>query len=253
VKSLAALLILLVLATVSRSASAQEYTRRSYILPKGSLELTGNPARPMMMGVNISDNSDLEPLHFPIHLYFGVTPDLTLGITHDRGLCVNCDEPYNDIGLGLLYGLVRKDIFELDLHVTAPLFQSFDPLFLSIRGGVLGRVNFGPIVAMVFDPSLKIGLTNRSVADGNNKEYLDLPLWFYFQATKVIVPFVGTNFHGPLDDYFDNIQIPLEGGMVFSVTPNIDLGFVFTFLNLLGAGGDFDYREIGFVGRFRFF
>jgi hypothetical protein len=249
---LTALLAFVLLATFGGEASAQVYTRRSYVLPKSSIELTGEPARPMMAGINLSEDANLEPFHFPIHLYFGVTDDLTLGITHDRGLCPNCDDVYNDVGMGILYNIVRDPSFELDLHVTAPLIQNFDPFFLSVRGGVLGRVNFGNLVALVFDPSLKIGITNRPDEDGNNKEYMYLPAWVYFQATEKLVPFVGTAFHAPLEDFFDAIQVPLEGGMVISVTNDIDLGFVLTFLNLMGAGGSFDYRELGFVGRFRF-
>lgn len=234
-------------------AEAQEFTRRSYAIPQGSVELTGTPARPMMMGISLSEDSDLEPVHFPIHVYFGVTDNLTLGITHDFGPCVNCDTVYNDLGLGIIYNLIRDPSFELDLHFTAPLFQRFEPrVDLSVRGGVLGRVNFGDVVALVFDPSLKIGLTNRPRSRSDNKEYLYLPAWFYFQATDVVVPFVGTAFHGPLEGYFDHLQIPLEGGVVFSVSQNVDLGFVFTFHNLLGRGGSGDWRELGFVGRFRF-
>jgi hypothetical protein len=249
---LAALFAFVLLAASAREASAQVYTRRSYVLPKSSIELTGEPARPKMAGINLSEDADLEPFYFPIHLYFGVTDDLTLGITHDRGLCPNCDDVYNDVGMGLLYGIVRDASFELDLHLTAPLIQNFDPFFLSVRGGVLGRVNFSNLVAMVFDPSLKIGITNRPDEDGNNKEYMYLPVWVYFQATDKLVPFVGTAFHGPIEGFFDNIQIPLEGGMVISVTNDIDLGFVLAFTNLFGNGGDFDYRDLGFVGRFRF-
>ena len=240
-------------ATLSRSASAQEYTRRSYVLPKSSVELTGDPARPMMASLNLSKNADLEPFHLPIHVYFGVTENLTLGITHDFGPCFNCDKFYNDVGMGLLYSLIREPSFELDLHLTAPLFQQFDPeVHLSVRGGVLGRVNLGEVVALVFDPSLKVGITGRPDNRGANREYLYLPAWFYFQANETIVPFVGTALHGPVEGFFDHVQIPLEGGMVFSVTRNIDLGFVLRFGNLFGEGGSFDWRELGFVGRFRF-
>jgi hypothetical protein len=248
---------LVVSATLCRTASAQEYTRRSYILPKGSVELTGEPARPMMAGLDLSKDQPgdptLEPFHLPIHVYFGVTENLTLGITHDFGPCFNCDRVYNDIGLGLLYSLVRNRDFELDLHLTAPLFQRFHPdVHLSVRGGVLGRVNLGDVVAFVFDPSLKVGLTGRPDPRGANREYLYLPAWFYFQATETVVPFVGTAFHAPVEGFFDHIQIPVEGGVVFSVSRNVDLGFVLRFHNLLGEGGSFDWRELGFVGRFRF-
>ena len=74
VAALAALGLLLSLVSV---ASAQVYTRRSYALPDGAVELTGNPARPMMAGINLSEGADMEPFHFPIHVYFGVTDDLT--------------------------------------------------------------------------------------------------------------------------------------------------------------------------------
>lgn len=241
-----------------RTASAQEYTRRSYILPKGSVELTGEPARPMMASLNLSENSDLEPFHLPIHVYFGVTEKLTLGVTHDFGPCFNCERAnggraYNDIGLGVLYSLVRDRDFELDLHLTAPLFQRFHrDVHLSVRGGVLGRINLGDVVAFVFDPSLKVGLTGRPDRRGANREYLYLPAWFYFQVNETVVPFVGTALHGPVEGFFDHIQIPLEGGMIFSVTQNVDLGFVLRFGNLFGEGGSFDWRELGFVGRFRF-
>jgi hypothetical protein len=251
------LFTLVISATLSRAASAQEYTRRSYILPEGSVELTGDPARPMMASLDLSEDKQwdpiFEPFHLPIHVYFGVSENLTLGITHDFGPCFNCDRAYNDVGLGLLYSLVRNRDFELDLHLTAPLFQRFHPdVHLSVRGGVLGRVNLGEVVALVFDPSLKIGFTGRSDRRGANREYLYLPAWFYFQATETIVPFVGTALHGPVEGFFDHIQIPLEGGMVFSVTRNVDLGFVLRFSNLLGEGGSADWRELGFVGRFRF-
>jgi len=240
-------------------AAAQLYTERSYILPQGSVELTGTPARPTMVVMNISDGEGVfDPFTTPVHLYFGVTKDLTLGVTHDRGPCFNCGDEQGDFynsagpGLGILYGLVKKPTFELDLHATAPLIPRFDPFHLSVRGGVLGRVNITPVVAFVFDPSLQIGLIGRPNDDGANRDYLFLPIWFYFQATDVVVPFVGTAMEGSLEGFGDNFQIPLEAGVIASVNRNIDLGGVFRFRNLMGRGGSADWRELGFVGRFRF-
>ena len=57
-------------------------------------------------------------------------------------------------------------------------------------------VNLGSITALVFDPSLYVGFTNRRRF--GNREGLDLPFWFYFQATDVVVPFVGSAVSGPL-------------------------------------------------------
>jgi hypothetical protein len=46
--------------------------------------------------------------------------------------------------------------------------------------------------------------------------------------------------------------IPVEGGVVFEVTNDIDLGAVLRFYNLLGRNGDGDGREPGMLARFRF-
>jgi hypothetical protein len=149
--------------------------------------------------------------------------------------------------MGLLYNFVRTPTFELDLHLTAPLIRVFDPFFLAVRGGVIGRVNISHVVAFVFDPSLLIGLTNRNQG---NREVLGLPFWFFFQATDVVVPYVGSAIYAPLED--GDPAIPLEGGVIASVSNNVDLGGALIFGNLNNDGGALDARALGFIGRFRF-
>jgi hypothetical protein len=252
------LALCLALLLVSRSASA-EFTTHSFTVPPGHVEITGMPARPSMVALDLSKDSDLTPFHLPLHVYFGVSDKLTLGITHEvgpfyryGGPCFNCNRAYNDVGLGILYQLVRSAGFELDLHLDAPEFLSFEPTFLAVRGGVLGRVNIGSVVAIVFDPSLQIGLTRRPANRGNNKDYLWLPAWFYFQVTRSVAPFVGTGVGGRLEGFFDGAEVPLELGCIGSLTDDIDLGGYFQFNNLLGSGGSADWRQIGMLGRFRF-
>jgi hypothetical protein len=63
---------------------------------------------------------------------------------------------------------------------------------------------------------------------------------------------VGSAVSGPLDDFGDHFAIPLEGGIIFDVAQNVDVGFVFRFHNLLGRGNTADARSLGFIGRFRF-
>jgi hypothetical protein len=238
-------------------ARAEEYTRRSYALPEGSVEITGDPPRPLIVGVHLSSGSGAGSVDLPVSIYFGVAEHLTLGIVQDRGPCLGCDQFYNDAGLGagFLYNAVLRDRFELELRFVAPLFQRFrDPFLLSARVGVLGRVRFGEIAAMVFDPSVKYGITNRRAEDGNNKEYLSLPLWFYFQVSPRVAPFVGTAFSvdHPLEGFFANSRIRLEGGVVYSMASNVDIGGVLIFDDLRGAGGALDRLEIGLLSRFRF-
>jgi len=234
----------------AQSAHAEEWTRKSFLMPKGSFELTGDPARPAMMEINASRDSFFKPVKIAPHFYWAVTDDLSLGISHRDGLCLNgCDKPYNDAGFDLLYYLTGSNKFELDLHAGVPI-GSFDPFVIGVQGGVLGRVNLGDVTAFVFDPSVYIGLNHRR--QGNNRESLNLPFWFYFQATDVVVPFVGSGVGGPFDGFFDHLALPLEGGILFDVARNVDIGFSFRFHHLVGDGGTADARSLYFLGRFRF-
>jgi hypothetical protein len=236
------------LALSAERASAQEYTRRSFLVTPGHVELTGEPARPQLLRIDVSRDGD-HPVFLAPHVYFGVTHDLTLGITHQEGFCITgCgNRVYRDAGFALLYNLVRAANFELDLN-TGLQIRDFDPFTLGAKGGVLGRLNFGS-VGFVFDPSLYVGFNRR---DQGNRQQLVLPFWFYFQASRVVVPFVGAMVVAPINYYNHGTSVPVEGGIVFSVSRDVDLGFYFRFTNLAGEGGSFDGRELGMLARFRF-
>jgi hypothetical protein len=245
---------------VSAPALAQEVVHGGFVPTRGSVEITGMPARPTIAGLDVSYNGNNVPFHFPIHVYVGVTDKLALGPVHEigpfypyGGPCPNCDHPYDDIGLGILYSIIRRDDFELVFNGDAPVFLRFsDHVAMSARGGVLGRLALGNVASMVFDPSLQIGLVGRPDADGGNKDFLWLPVWFYFRATDRVAPFVGTGIGGRVEGFGDNFAIPLEGGCIVGVTEHVDLGGVFQFYNLMGHGGNADGRQIGLLGRFRF-
>lgn len=131
-----------------------------------------------------------------------------------------------------------------------PVSSLYDPLIVGLRAGVIGRVNLGNVTALVFDPSIYVGFTHRQRF--NNTQSLDLPFWFYFQATDVVVPFVGSAVSGPFDGFFDDFAMPLEGGILFDVARDVDIGFSVRFHRLVGSGGDADARGLYFLGRFRF-
>jgi hypothetical protein len=243
----AAVLTLFLLA-FSGQARAEEWTRKSFLMPKGSFEITGDPARPNLVGINASRDSFGQPLYFKPNFYWAVSDDLSLGISHRMGFCPNCDRVYNDAGFDLMYFLTGSNHFELDLHAGIPI-RSFKPFEMGAQAGVIGRVNIGSVTALVFDPSIYIAFTNRG--KGVRQE-LNIPFWFYFQATPVVVPFVGTSIGGPFDGFFDDFAIPLEGGMLFDVSQNVDVGFSFRFNHMIGHNGTLDSRDLFFLGRFRF-
>jgi len=232
----------------AQHARAEEWTRKSFLMPKGSFEITGDPARPALVGINASRDSFGKPINVAPHFYWAVTDDLSLGISHRQGLCFNgCDRVYNDTGFDLMYYLTGSNKFELDLHAGVPV-TSFKPFEMGLQGGVLGRVNLGEITALVFDPSVYIALTNRP----RFGQGLSLPFWFYFQATDVVVPFVGSGLSGPFDGFFDDFALPLEAGILFDVAHDVDVGFSLRFHDILGPNGNADQRSLYFLGRFRF-
>ena len=234
--------------TVSASARAQEvptYAHRSFLLPAGSFQISGDPARNEVVRVNASEGDSFgKPLGIAPHFYWGVSREITLGITHDWGICVGCDRIYNDAGFAFLWGLVSSRGLELDLHLRAAA-SSFDPYRMAMGGGVIGRYDLSPLVSLVFDPSLMIGVTHKSFA-------LSLPAWFFFQPNAVVAPFVGAGLYGDLEGFFGHFAIPVEGGVMFTASAQVDLGAILRFYNLLGHGGSLDGRELGMLARFRF-
>ena len=79
----------------AHEARAEEWTHKSFLMPKGSFEITGDPARPAMLGINASRNSFAKPITVAPHFYWAVTDDLSIGISHREGLCFDF---YQQIG-----------------------------------------------------------------------------------------------------------------------------------------------------------
>ena len=174
---------------VARAQEAPSYAHRSFLLRRGNFQISGDPARNQMVRVNASRGDTFgKPVGIAPHFYWGVSREVTLGITHDWGICLGCDRIYNDAGMALLFGLVKVEGFELDLHLRAAAW-SFDPFRMAVGGGVIGRYDLSPAVSLVFDPSLMIGLTHRGAT-------LSIPAWFFFQPTPSSRPSWAPGFTG---------------------------------------------------------
>jgi hypothetical protein len=267
---LATLALLLTVGLAPRAARAQEWTRQSFLLPKGGFELTGTPARPELVRMNMSKDAAFQPIEFPVNFFWGVSNKVMIGITHERGLRLNHNAPdpkfrdtYNDVGFGSVIFLGGGRNFEVDLHLGVPFRQLSPELFVGVQAGILGRANFAEKVALVYDPSLYFAANQR---DNGNGDELHVPIWFYFQPTRMIAPFVGTGLHGPLRSFGDYFTIPLEGGVLFTVAHGIHIGGMLRFPNALGKkdgclvygacgdglGSNLEWRELSFLGQFRF-
>lgn len=254
--TLACLASLVAAALAPRAAQAQEWTRQSFVLPKGGFELTGSPARPDFMRINLSKDSAFKPVEFPINFFWGVTDRVMLGITHEHGLRLNSGAPdpkfrdtYNDVGFGSVIFLGGGRNYEVDLNLGVPLPRLSPDIWVGVRAGVLGRANFAERVAFYYDPSLYFGFNHR---DDGNGDGLNVPIWFYFQPTPMIAPFVGTGVKGPFKNFGDHFEVPIEGGVLFTVARGIHLGGMLRFPNALGHGNTLDWRELTFLAQFRF-
>ena len=139
--------------------------------------------------------------------------------------------------------------FEVDLHAGVPFHQLSPELFVGVQAGILGRVNFSEKVAMYYDPSLYFGFNQRDIGNGDE---LHVPIWIYFQPTRIIAPFVGTGLDGHLKNFGDDFTIPLEGGVLFTVARGIHIGGMLRFPNALGKHNTADSRQLTFLGQFRF-
>jgi hypothetical protein len=237
-------------------AQAQEWTRQSFLLPRGGFEITGEPARPELLNINMSKGSAFKPVNIPADFFWGVTDDVMLGVTHETGLKFNTGaqdskfrNTYNDVGFGALIYLAGGHDYEVDLDTGAPLHQLSPDLWIGGRVGVLGRANISRSVAFVYDPGIYVGFNHR---DDGNGDGLFIPIWFYFQPTETIAPFVGTGLNGPFRRFGDNFTIPLEGGVLFNVGRGINIGGMLSFPRAAGQNNTLDVREIGFLGQFRF-
>src|SRR5678816_1588593 len=114
--------------------------------------------------VNLSDNAAGKPVAFAPDIFYGITDRLTVGLTHNVGLCVTgetngCTKVYNDVGLQARFLIKRT--FNLELAAVAGVEAvALDPFALGIRLGALFKYKHGRFAIFV-DPSFKIGATHR--------------------------------------------------------------------------------------------
>jgi hypothetical protein len=217
-----------------------EATKRPLTLDGGMLEIRGDTFL-----FNLSDGAVGEPFSLAPDLYYGVDKKLTVGITHEIGICLageenGCAEVYNDFAIDALYGVMMKGSFQLAGHGGLG-FKSIDPFMMGLNVGVLGRINAGNL-AIVFDPRLYVGFTERDSELPYGKEMLSIPLWAQFQVNTQTMAYAVSGFEGPLDGFGDGYQVPLGVGALFAVNNRIDFGGEFRFTNLLGKDGDADGR-----------
>ena len=212
---------------------------RPLTLASGMLEVRGDTFR-----ANLSEDEVGEPLSLAPDIYVGLSDELTVGVTHEIGVCLTpgadsgCPTAYNDVGLEAIYGLMRGGSFQLAAR-GGVVMPAFDPFVAGIEVGAVARIRGGSIAA-VLDPSLYVGLVERDTL----AEIVDVPVAIQFQAQEQTMVFVTTGVRGPLDGFDAAYEVPIGAGAVFAINNRLDLGGELRLDNALGEGGGFERRVV---------
>lgn len=227
----------------------EDFNARPLTLAKGMIEIRGD------VFINLSKDAAGEPISIAPDVYYGVSDQLSVGLTHNLGICVTgeeggCAKVYNDFGLDALYSFKRDAAMELAAHVGLRA-NTIDPFALALRAGVSVKYVTGKI-GIYADPFLQFGITEREpeAADPGtivfaNKEAIAIPVTVSYQATPKLNAFLRTGLSGfnvgtgfgvaPFEDLGDLYAIPLGVGALFAVSNKLDVGAMFN-LPLLAGG-----------------
>jgi hypothetical protein len=212
--------------------------------------------------MNLSSNQAFKPVQIVPNLYYGVSDALTVGVAHNsvaeifqvgggipgapRGLCITgesngCSNFYNNASLDALFSFMRSSVMDLAAHGGLD-FMRFDPFRMSLRAGVKGKMLAGPVV-IVFDPSLNIGLNDRSAG---NKELLALPVRAGYLVMPQLDLGVSAGLYGSLDGFGDTYSIPVGLGGVYALNKELAVRAQFTVFDISGnvTSGAFDGRGL---------
>ncbi len=238
-------------------------------LAKGKIIIGGET-----VNIGLFPDNAGKPISLAPSLWYGVSDKLTLGVTHDGGttswtprpsvnfssatvggvtvlspagpgICVTgkdsgCPKVYNNASVDAVFAL-STDKFSLAAHPALDI-ASFDPLYLKLRAGVLGRYMASSKVAITFDPRLTFGLTKR---DEGNKDNIDVPVWFWYHLNEKVGLAVNSGIAGPLSKFGDSFTIPVGFNFSYLVNDKMGVGADFSFLNLLGKNSSADGKLLG--------
>jgi hypothetical protein len=149
-----------------RAAGADVYITADWPLQLVDRPLTLGPGMFELRGdtliVSLSSGSVGDPILLAPDVYYGVNKKLTVGIDHERGICVSGDlcNRYNDMGLDALYSLIYTGNVHLAARGTLR-FADFDPFIAGLEFGLAARVGFASL-AVVAEPRLYVGMSKRA-------------------------------------------------------------------------------------------
>jgi hypothetical protein len=252
-------------------------------LPKGRLVLNA------FFEINLSDSAAFKPFSISPDLWYGATDEITVGLVHSAlgttgfmggigtyglgngdGLCLSgsgdggCADVYPGFGLEGRYKL--KPAFGFTLAADGGLYVRHisDPIELSIKIGALGRWHKDKL-AVEINPSLLIGLTNRTQSETAggvtvdltlNDDILFIPGTVLYTVAPQIDVMGQTGFFLPLEHTGDTYAIPLSVGASYHLNESVNLTLALSLPRLIASssGGQtgFDARVLTLGGNYAF-
>ncbi|ACY17712.1 hypothetical protein [Haliangium ochraceum] len=229
----------------------REAERQRMTLPEGMFLVQG------YLEINLSADAALQPVSLAPDVWYGLTDVISLGLLHSAvassgfyggvgsSLCLvgdsnGCAGVYRNVGLAGRYNLSET---ELSMAVEGGLFAGdIDPLLLGLKVGVVGRYRLDP-VALLFQPSFSLGLTER---DAGNGDVFNLPVGVMFELSPAIALALQTGLSLGLEDPAELWQVPLTLGGRYALGNGIWVDAAFS-LPAVAGGGEatgFDLRTL---------
>ncbi len=216
------------------SATAAGEGADQLTLPKGRLLLDA------YLEVNVSSGSVFKPFSLSPDVWYGVTDQITVGLTHsgvaasgfvgispNTALCLagtggGCADIYNAFGVDARYRLTTGKLAwaaEGGVYV-----RDFDPVTVAVKLGAVGRWSSGKL-AIELSPNVFIGVTER---DAGNEEFLNLPVTALYTVIPKLAAAVQIGITTPFTDLADNYAIPLSIGAHYQAMPGLNVNAAFT-------------------------
>lgn len=242
--------IAIAVTAVARVAAAEpdDIIGRPLVLEQGQLD-----AR-LAVETNLSTNLFARPLSFAPDVWYGVMPDVTIGLIHsdlaiDRlapgaSVCIRtdqiiCPHTYHGSGLDMLVSLATGS-FAAAAHVRM-LVRDIDPYFepAGTFGATL-RWRRGRF-AIAGDPYLQIGFDNNR---HGNRTALWLPITLSVQPLPRWAIDLYTGWNSDVAIIRDGYYVPAGVGTRVRATDHIDVGATFGFMSVLGPQNDVKARVL---------
>jgi hypothetical protein len=192
--------------------------------------------------IDLSQNNEGKLIFMPFELRIGVSHELELRLFQPgTSLCLRgCGKAYNDLGIGLLYAVIREAGFDMSLFGALEIARFSAPALLRLDGGMAFKFIHNPI-SIFFSPYVSLGMNHRE----ENGDAIKIPFELAVQLSRQTALFFETGLYGPLHDS-GGWSTPFGVGLNYLVTHGVDLGAEFKFTDQ-----NSDHRQLIVYGALR--